>query len=146
MSDELLYNERKEWARTLYTRLDYSLRDVALTVGMEEAIVRQWIRADAWDEIRTSLLLSKTSQLRVLYGQLEKLTTKLTGDELLTAKDIDQYTKCVNNIQALEAFPAISEIIEIFDLFIQWLRKKDLALTQKLIVQLDAFLEQRIAA
>src|SRR3569833_2112733 len=111
MSKELNYDERKEWAKMLFVKHDYSSRDVALAVGTEEAIVRQWIKAHSWDQVKTSLLLSKTRQLEVLYGQLDKLTRELGEGEKLSAKDIDAYSKCICHINAIEPFPSVSDII-----------------------------------
>lgn len=146
MSKELTYDERKEWAKELYTELDHSCRDVALKVGMDEAIVRQWIKAHGWEGIKRSMLLSKTRQLEVLYAQLDMLTHGLGENEKLSAKDVDAYSRCIAHINALEPFPSISDFIEIFDLFLRWLRKTDLILAQEVVVYLDAFLEERIAA
>jgi transposase-like protein len=146
MSDELSYDERKEWAKQLYTLHDTTTKDIALQVGIEEAILRQWIKNDAWNDRKISLLISKSSQLAHLYSQLEKLSSKLSEDQNPNTKDMELYAMYTTSIKNLEGEPTVSNIIEVFDLFAQWLRRYDLLLAQKLIVHLDAFLNERIAA
>src|SRR5438309_11997552 len=55
MKEELSHSGQKEWAKLLYTKHDKSIRDIALEVEAEEATVRQWIMADKWDGMKTSL-------------------------------------------------------------------------------------------
>lgn len=146
MNDELSYSERKEWAKLLYTKQGKTIKDTALETGVVEAVVCQWILEGAWEGIRTSLLTSKANQLEHLYKQVDRLNTKLAVAEDATAKDTDLLFKYIRSIKDLEKEPGISEIIEIFEVFIQWLRRKDLELTKKLVVHFDAFVEQCLAA
>ena len=147
MTEELNYDERREWARSLYTRQDKTIRDVALTVSVEEATVRNWIIEGAWDSVKRSSLISKTRQLEYFYNQLENINQKLAGNPgEINTKEVDLVVKYTAAIKNLEADVTICQIIEVAELFVTWLRRKDIALTKAVTVKFDAFVKQRLAA
>jgi len=146
MTDELNYSERKEWAKLLYTTRDKSAKDVALEVNIDEAQVRHWETKEQWESHKKYLHSSKANRLELLHDQITKLHTKIKSEPTPNSKDMDLLVKYSTTANELEEPPCVSEIIDVFESFIQWLRKKDQPLTKKLIVQLDAFVTQKIAA
>src|ERR1700742_4103175 len=101
MKDDLTYDERKEWARTLYTRNDKGIPDVSLTVGVDEATVRSWAQQGAWEGVRRSLLLSKSTQLECMYEALAQLNARMKENQEINPKDLDQmvkYTTAIKNL------------------------------------------------
>ena len=146
MNENLSYSERTEWAQMLFTRHDKSIKDIAATVNTDEATVRGWIAEGGWEGIRRSLLTSKATQLEHLYNLLDALNAKLRNAEEPTTKDVDMMLKYTGTIRNLETETTASEIIEVSELFILWLRRRDLNLARKLIVHFDAFVKQRLAA
>jgi hypothetical protein len=146
MPEELNYNERKEWAKLIYSKQNKTAKDVALEVNIDESQVRLWEAKEAWESHRAYLLSSKANQLDLLHDQITKLNARLKSEETPNAKDMDLFIKYSTLAKALEEYPSVSDVIDVFEPFIQWLRKKDQSLTKKLIVHLDAFVRQRIAA
>ncbi len=138
--------EKKEWAKLLYTRHDKTIPDIALEAGIEESVVRGWVQEGRWEGIRVSLLTSKANQLQHLYTQLDKLNARLNSDQEPNPKDADLLLKYVKSIKDLDSEPTVSEYIEIFEYFIVWLRRKNAALTLELISHFDEFVAQKIAA
>lgn len=141
MTDDQYYECRKEYARLLFTRHDESIRDIALAVGTDEATVRLWINEGAWQTVRRTLLTSKAAQLDHLYNAVERLNTRLKSSDEPNVKEVDQILKYTAAIKNLETDTSVTEIIEVSELFIRWLRRKDLALTKKLIIYLDAYIK-----
>ncbi len=146
MAEELNYNERKEWAKLLYTTCDKSAKEVALEVNIDESQVRLWEAKEQWQSHKRYLHSSKANRLELLHDQITKLHTKIKSEDTPNPKDMDLLIKYSTTANELEEPPSVSEIIDVFESFIQWLRKKDQPLTKKLIVQLDAFVTQKIAA
>jgi hypothetical protein len=144
MNRELSYDERKEWAQMLYTRHDNTIKDIALAVGADEVAIRSWVHEGAWEAIKQSLLISKAAQLELYYSQLGKITTRLNEDNDANPKNMDLVVKYTTAIKNLETDVSISTIIEVSELFILWLRRKDITLTRKLIVHFDAFVKERL--
>lgn len=144
MTKRLKYEERKEWARMLYTKQELSAMDVANTVAVQESQVLKWAREDAWDTVRSSLLISKQTQLKRLYTALEKLTRSIEqADMEVNPKDIDLAIKYTTAIKSLEPEVTVSLIIDIAELFINWLRKRDLHFARAVATHFDAFIKQR---
>ena len=147
MKEELSYQERKKWAEYLYKRTDIPVRDIALEVQVDEAELSSWIRAGNWLGSKRSLLTSKAAQLDQLYALLEKLHQKILTDAAdgPNVKDVDLYIKYTTAIKNLEVQTTVSEFIEAFELFLRWLRKRDLALAQKIAPYFDAFIKEKLA-
>ena len=143
---ELNCNERKEWAKLIFTTCNKSIEDVALEVDTEVAELRHWATTNQWPGYKDALLTAKDNQLEMLRDQVVKICEKLKGESQSNAKDTDLYLKYIAAIKTLEEEPSVSCIIEVFELFVQWLRRKDKALTKKFIPHLDAFVNHRIAA
>ncbi len=144
MTKRLKYEERKEWARMLYTKQELSVTDVANTVAVQETQVLKWAKEDAWDNVRSSLLISKQTQLKRLYTALEKLTRTIEdADKEVNPKDIDLAIKYTTAIKSLEPEVTVSLIIDIAELFITWLRKRDLHFARAVATHFDAFIKQR---
>ena len=146
MQEENKFNDRKEWARILYTKHDNTISEIAATTGADEATIRHWIQSEAWDGVKRSLLTSRNNQLRLLYDLLEKLNKEAKEEGNVTTKNVDHILKHTASIKNLETALPISTIIEVAELFTTWLLKKDLELTKTVTIQLNAFIKQRVAA
>ncbi len=144
MNEELYDEHLKEWAKDIYTKEDLTAGDIALKIGSDEATVAKWAYDGGWYGIRRSLLTSKRSQLEYVYDALENLRKKNRDERAI--KDADQFLRYSGTIKNLETQTSVSEIIEVFELFILWMRRRDMKLTKKLITHLDAFVQMRINA
>ncbi len=146
MSEELNFDERREWAKLLYTVHNYNHKDLALAVSVDEATVRCWIREGGWEGMKRSALISKSTQLGHLYSILHKLGEKTKNTDELNLKEADLVLKYTAAIENLEGDTTIADIIAVFDPFMRWLRRKDKQLAKRIVVHLDAFIKERLAA
>ena len=64
-------DQEKELAKILYTKQRMSQKDIAQKVGVTEKTITKWKEAENWDKLKESLLITKDSQIRMLYTQLE---------------------------------------------------------------------------
>lgn len=76
MNTELLWNDRREWAKALYLHLGKSIREIAATVGADESTLSNWIKDGLWEEMKRNMLTSKKAQLERYYLLLENLNSK----------------------------------------------------------------------
>jgi hypothetical protein len=146
MAEELTYIERREWARSEFMREDISNEDLGLKVGTDEATIRKWVREGAWEGMKHSMLTSKRFQLDFFYDALSKLKKKINDSDEINTKDADLVIKYTTAVRNLEIEAPLSQIIEVFELFIRWLRRRDLQLAKDFIVQLDAYVKEKEAA
>lgn len=63
--------QERELAKILYTQQRMSQKDIAQKVGVTEKTITKWKEAENWDKLKESLLVTKDSQIRMLYTQLE---------------------------------------------------------------------------
>ncbi|MCW3123906.1 MAG: hypothetical protein JWQ38_3398 [Flavipsychrobacter sp.] len=146
MSKKLTQSERKEWAKTLFLNEDRTIPDIAIIVTTDESTVRAWVHEGDWIAQKERCVLSRASQLKYYYALLNKI--KYTDEGTLkepTTKDADLMLKYSAIIKNLEVELSISDIVEVFESFIRWLQRRDLALCKKLVPYMDAFIKERLA-
>ena len=144
MNVDLTQEERRRWAYFLYTEKDLSIKELALEVSTDEATVRLWMQEGAWEQVKRSRLTSKATQLDFLYTVLENLRSKDSKEA--SPKDADLMLKYTAAIHNLEEATTVTEIIEVSELFIRWLRRRDMQLTKVVVKLFDTFIKERIAA
>ena len=141
MKSSFSYDERREWAKTLYTKQDAPIKEVAATVGADEVIVRSWIQEGRWDEIKRSLLISRAAQLERFYSAIDSIYQEAKDKGVnLSIKDVDLINKYTTSIKNLEAETAVCYIVQVAEMFTSWLLRKDAALAQMVTAQFDAFI------
>jgi hypothetical protein len=142
MSESLKEDERKAWACMLYTKLDYSVHDTAVTVNADETMVEQWIEEDAWNGQKLSLLLSRNKQLKLMYALVDSMNEKIsTNLNAIDPKDVEIIVKYTRAIKNLENKVTVTQMMEVFELFLLWLKKKDIVLTKMISLRCDAFIK-----
>lgn len=144
MNKGLTNEQQKEWAQLLFTKHDFTEKEIAIKVGVEEATVRKWIRDNNWEGVRRSLLTSKEYQLNILYDILSTLTTRIKEQEEGNTKDADLLIKYTAAIKNLEAETSVTQIIEVAKLFTLWLQTIDLELTKTVTLYFDSFIKERL--
>ncbi len=76
-------DQERELAKILYTQQGMSQKDIAQKVGVTEKTITKWKETENWDKMKESLLITKDSQIRMLYTQLEN-----KNQEIATRKPI----------------------------------------------------------
>ena len=136
--------DRKSWAKTLFTISHKDAKEVAMEVGVSENTVKGWIKDGAWDEVRSSGLVSKQQQAKMFMSQIEKLNNRLANEQDPNPKDVDLIVKYTNAVKNLEEEIALGTIIDVSEQFISWLRKRDNAMAKKLVVLFDAYIKVKV--
>jgi Phage terminase small subunit len=142
MIENLDNYERREYARVLYVKASHTIKETAAAANVDEATIRQWIAEDAWDEQKRVQLVSKPTQISNFYAAIQALQNKIDNDPAnAAAKDVDTIVKYTNAIKNLEADVTACQVMEVCDLFMRWLRKKDLILAKTMIPKFNGFIK-----
>jgi len=136
--------ERKEWAKLLYTRHDVNIRDIAAQTGADEGCVRKWIQEGNWNGLKRSLLTSKEEQLGCLYDILGQLSARIKEQQEGNTKNADLLIKYTTAIKNLETETSISQIIEVAAQFIDWLQPQNPELAKTVALLFDSFIKKRL--
>ncbi|MDR1454102.1 MAG: DDE transposase family protein [Tannerella sp.] len=118
--------QKKEWAKLLYTREHLSQKEIAEKVAVSAVTVNKWVKDGAWDRLKQSMLLTRDTQLARLYMQLDELNTSILsreeGRRFADTKEADTISKLTNSIRTLETDASIADVVEVGKRLLGWLR------------------------
>ncbi len=133
------------WAETLYTQLDHTIKEIATKTSTPEATVQQWADENEWDTKRKSMLTTKKKQLDRMYQLLDIVTERIrTSGTKATLQDGELMIKYTTAINKLETEASIGQMIEVATLYTNWLMPKDLNFCKTVTLSLDEFIKERL--
>ena len=115
---ELTNEQKKAWAKTLYTRETLTQAEIAERVGVSRVTVNNWIGKGNWEQLKASITITREEQLKNLYRQLAELNNaimgKPEGERFPNAAEADTISKLSNaQIEAIEQSGSVSPLVEI---------------------------------
>ena len=145
---ELSISQRKEWAKELFVKDNLTQKAIAERVGISENSLSKWAIEGNWKDMRTSLLATRSTELRRLYNQLALLDQQnlefLTDDDPDTNPNYDAVCKLTNSIKKLEIHTGVGEMIETGMELIKFISAEDLELAKQITTWFDLFIESKI--
>jgi transposase len=144
----LSITQKKEWAELLYTRQGLTGKEIAAKVGTTEATVSKWKALGKWDNLKASLSVTKGEQLQNVYEQINELNASIKlkdqGKRFASASEADTLSKLSATAKSLETETSISEIVDTFVGFNDWLRAVDAEQAKQFIVLQDAYIKTKL--
>ena len=126
---ELTNEQKKAWAKTLYTRETLTQAEIAERVGVSRVTVNNWIGKGNWEQLKASITITREEQLKNLYRQLAELNNaimgKPEGERFPNAAEADTISKLSNAIKKLETEVGLADIISVFSDLLKWVRTYD---------------------
>jgi transcriptional regulator with XRE-family HTH domain len=147
---DLSRSQKQELAQLLYTRGDLSQKEVAAKVGVSEATMSKWAKADggAWGSLRLLASRAVDAQLVSLGRQLDELNAAIAarepGSRYPTSKEADILGKLAAAIKKLKNEVDAGDILNVSIKMLNWMRGFDLPKAQELSDYFDAFLKEAI--
>lgn len=142
---------KKDYAKILYTRERLTQKEVAERTGVSVQTITKWVNdpKEEWKSLRRSYSVTKESQLQNIYIQMEALNDDIAhrteGHKYATPSEADTLVKLASAAKQLETEASITEIINTFSEFIDWLRKHDLDKAKEIIELQDAFVKTKLS-
>ena len=144
---ELSMDKRKEWAKELFIKENLTQKAIADRVGVSENSLSKWVIEGNWKALRTSLLVTRSTEIRHLLEQLALLDEQnllaLTDDDPETNPNYDSVIKLAAAIRKLEIQTGIGEMIDTGMALIKFISAEDLELAKKLTTYFDLFIESK---
>jgi hypothetical protein len=138
-------SQKQEWARLLYIAGELTQKEIAEKVSITEKTMSTWVNRLKWDEIKASVTVSKDETLKRLYIQINEITAaiqkKPEGERYASGKEADSLSKLSATIRNLETEVSLSETIEVFKRFTNWLRPIDLDKAKEIIHLHDSYIK-----
>ena len=145
---ELTNEQKKAWAKTLYTRETLTQAEIAERVGVSRVTVNNWIGKGNWEQLKASITITREEQLKNLYRQLAELNNaimgKPEGERFPNAAEADTISKLSNAIKKLETEVGLADIISVFSDLLKWVRTYDSTQAKEITPLLDAFVKIKI--
>ena len=126
MGADLSMKQKKEWAKMSYLKEHLTQSEVAERVGVSKQTLCKWVKTEKWEELKTSVSLTREEQLGNLYRQVAEIN------------------KLAAAIEKMEKETGISDIISVSKGFLDWLRRTDIAKAKELSNYFDAYIKDRL--
>jgi hypothetical protein len=129
MEEGLNTEQKKAWAKDMYTRDNLSQKEIALKVGSTEQSVNAWIAEGSWEAMRKVMRSRRQEQLNMLYDMLDlvnKAGLEAIKDESLKVHpDTDKILKLTTAIGKLESETGLGDMADALMAFINWMMRQD---------------------
>ena len=115
---QLTNKQKRDYAKHLYlTEPSILQKELAERVGVSKNTISRWVAEGKWEELRTSVVTSKATQLARLYRHLAELNdaveSRPEGERYVGTRDVDTLTKLTAAIRNLETETNIADKIEV---------------------------------
>lgn len=150
MGQKNTIKQKQEHAKLLYTVEGVTVgKELAERVGVSPQTISKWINSEPWEELRSSILLTKDSELRRLYRRFTFLNDHIEQREINERKPVgnaeaDSLVKISAAIKNLETDVSAAEAIEILKNFINAVRTHNLDLAKQITKEADHFIKTLI--
>ena len=146
---ELTNEQKKDWAKMLYTKETLTQAEIAERVGVSRVTVNNWINKGNWEQLKTSVTMTREEQLKTQYRQLaelnEAISKKPIGQRYPNTAEADTISKITNAIKKMETEVGLSDIISVFTDLLKWLRAYDPTQAKEITPLLDAYVKSKLS-
>lgn len=140
--------QKQDYAKLLFTRERLTQKEVAQRVGVSEQTLSKWAREENWEELRNWFLISREEELNRIYKQMSELNEAILerekGKRYATNSEADILSKLATAARQLESEASLTEIINTFTEFLDWLRKIDLEKAKEIVRLQDSFVKFKL--
>lgn len=144
----LTNKQKKDWAQQLFTRDNYTQKEIAARVGISAVTMSKWAKEGKWEDLKVSVTLTKEEQLKNMYRQIQELNSTILerekGTRFATPSEADTIGKLASAIEKMETELGLKDIVEAFRLLLTWVRTFDIDEAQRMTPLLDSFIKHRM--
>ncbi|MCQ2299793.1 MAG: hypothetical protein MJZ81_06700 [Bacteroidales bacterium] len=156
---------RRDMAKILFVQGYQSVDEIAEKLFVEDGqtdsarakakrrgrdLVGRWIKEGGWEELRTSLAVTRDSNLKNLYQQISTITNNIAqrdpSERVATPEEADMLAKLADIISKLEKEIGISEIVNTGMQFIDWIKAHDMGAAKEVCGYWDEFLKFKMCS
>lgn len=147
---KLTNTQKKEFAKTLYLKENLTQKEIAARVGISQQTMTRWVNTERWEDLKTSITLTRQEQIGNLYRQVAEINRAIAGrddgERFATSKEADVLGKLAAAINKMETEVGIKDIVEVGGKFIDWIRTVDLDKAKDITALYDAFIKDQLKA
>lgn len=148
MNRKITNKDKREWAELLYARTMMTQKEIAEKVGVAEKTIVEWKQTYNWEHLRTSFYITKGQELSRIYQQISNLNTHISqrpeGERFANSREADTIAKLATAARSLENETSVSDIVDVFIAFTNWLRENDFENAKNISDLMDAFIKHKL--
>ena len=136
--------KKKELAQKLYMQNFFSTqKELAEYLEVSEQSLTKWIKANKWEDMRESYLISFTEEMAFMKKQLRIMREQLEveGRTTFNNKEMDVITKLTASIRNLKSEIGIEDVIDVSIKVVEWLRTQDIRKAQQAAEVFNAYIK-----
>uniref|UniRef100_UPI00321774BB helix-turn-helix domain-containing protein n=1 Tax=uncultured Draconibacterium sp. TaxID=1573823 RepID=UPI00321774BB len=137
-----------EWAESLYVTHGLTQVEIADKTGVSKVTINKWCKAENWDGLRQSQLVTRQEQLKRIYMQIQELQNhifnKPEGERFANSKEADALSKLTVAARTFETDTSIADITDVSINFLEWLRAFDPIKAGEVANLIDDYIKDRL--
>jgi transposase-like protein len=143
--------QKKEWAKLLYLKSDLNQKEIAVKVEVSEKTLSKWVNDehDNWEVLKSSYIITREQELRRIYIQISELNKCISmrddGQRYANSKEADILSKLGAAAKSLEHDASISETINVFKEFTEFVKEVDFAKAKDIVLLMDGFVKHKLS-
>lgn len=136
-------------AKLLYTVEGVTVqKELAERVGTTPQTINKWIKDEAWENLRASVIITKDAELHRFYMQITELNDSIMnrpkGQRFANSKEADALVKLTGAVRQLETDTSVADTIEVLKNFINHIRQDDYEKAKEVTNLADIFIKSII--
>lgn len=139
--------EKRELAKMLFLRGE-TQKEIAAKVGVTEKTIGNWKTDEGWENSKAATFLSRDQQISFFYDQINEINTFIRerdkGQRFATTKEADSLMKLTKAAKTLEGELGLSEVIDVGQDFLRFLKPIDFQASQILHVHYDKYIQSKM--
>jgi len=139
-------NKQQEQAKDLYFQTNMSKTEIAQQVGVSRRTVLRWCSQDNWEKLRQSSRHLPALVAEKCYYIIDIYTSRILQDPSLyplTLKDAQAIHLLATSIKKLKNRSTINESMEMFNFFLDGLKKKNPELAAQVMPEMEEYIDAR---
>ena len=139
-------NAQQEEAKDLYFQTNMSKTEIANTVGVNRRTILRWCAQDNWEKLRQSSRHMPALIAEKCYYLIDVYTSRLLQDPSLstiTLKEAQTLHLLATTIKKIKNRSTINESMEMFNFFLEGLKKKDPQLAAEILPEMEEYMTAR---
>ena len=139
-------NDQKQQAKNLFFDTNLSKMEIADQVGVNRRTIMLWCQQGNWDKLKLSGRHLPALVAEKCYYLIDHIASTLLTEgpgAKVTHKDADAINKLASGIKKLRNRCAVNESMEMFNFFLEYLRKNDEQLAPAVLPHMERYMESR---
>lgn len=138
--------QKKDFARLIYlSEPTATQKEIAERADVSEQTLSKWVKAEGWEKLRRSRMVTRQQALSDAYEQLEELNARIKarpeGERYPNNKEADIQVKLASKIRTLETELSVAAVMETGMAFVEHVRSTAPEHTTTVLALYDSFMK-----